>query len=90
VLHVRIEHSLRFWTYWIRVLSEGDGSESYPDKGDQMRWRRTRPPGQLYNSVVGDLRHRLGLFCSYSGGGGDQGDFDEESAHPKPLEDLSI
>jgi hypothetical protein len=90
VFYVRIDQSVRSWTHRIRVLTKGGGTESYLDKGDQVCWRRTRSPGLVYNSVADDLRCILRLIGSYSDGGGDQGDFIEESAHPKPSEELII
>jgi hypothetical protein len=90
VFYVRIDQSVRSWTHRIRVLTKGGGTESYLDKGDQVCWQRTRSPGLVYNSVADDLRCILRLIGSYSGGGGDQGDFIEESAHPKPSEELII
>jgi hypothetical protein len=53
------------------------------------RWIRPGEGWGIYSGLRGILWSILRVTRSILGGGGDQGDFGEESAHPKPLDGLS-
>jgi hypothetical protein len=66
---------LRSGMCWIRALGDTGDSESAMDRKSRSKLRRNLHVRHVYN---------LGRIGSFAVGGGDQGDFGEESIHPKP------
>jgi hypothetical protein len=83
-LHVKITSPQRSWTFWCQIPSGKGNYESHPSWSFQADQRQTRRSGPVYNHTAGEIRRILRLARVPTGGGGDQGEFAENFAHPKP------
>jgi hypothetical protein len=85
-LHVMILRNLRSWTYWTQdPLGKGNNVLGSV-KELQTQQSQTRRLGPVYNQDIGEVRRIPRLLRVLISGGGDQEEFTEKSAHPKPLE----